>query len=84
MFQIPNKNILAIYVNIKTLKYMPAASWTMYMTNIWVIHFYQYIWGKFNEIILQRYDIFILFAKTFDPKPVLTAYVGCWQSPKIP
>jgi len=42
----------------------------MYMTNIRMIHFYQYIWGKFNEIFLQRNDKFILFAKTFDCKPV--------------
>ena len=33
--------------------------------------FYQYIWGKFNEIFLQRYDTFILFAKTFDLKHVV-------------
>jgi len=25
--------------------------------------FYQYIWGYFNDIILQRYDIFITLVK---------------------
>jgi len=45
------------------------ASWTEYMSNIRAIHFYQYILGLFNKIILQRYDIFISFVKNIDTEP---------------
>ena len=65
-FQIQNKNIPIVYVKFTTLKYMPTALWTAYMSNIGVINFYQNILGWFNKIIVQRYDIFISFEKTFD------------------
>ena len=59
------KNIPIIYVNITTWKYMPGASWSMYMTKKGDA-FYKHIWGDFNRIVLQRYDTFILFVKHFD------------------
>ena len=31
--------------------------------------------GLFNKIIMQRYDIFISFFKTFDTERILTAFV---------
>jgi len=41
------------------------------MTNIRAIHFYQYILGLFNDIILQRYDILISLVKNFVAEKLL-------------
>jgi len=45
------------HVFITTLKYMHKASRTVFMTNIRVLHFYEYIFGQFHQIFLKRYDI---------------------------
>jgi len=42
--------IFLLFVYITTLKCMPRASWTEYMSNIRAQHFYQYILGLFNKI----------------------------------
>jgi len=49
---------------------MPGASGTECMSNIRATHFYQFISGLFNKIILQRYDIFISFVKNIYIEPL--------------
>jgi len=36
---------------------------TVYMSNIMALHFYEYSFGQFYSIILQRYDIFTSYLK---------------------
>jgi len=51
------------YVYFTTLKYMPKASRTVYMSNIRLLHFYEYSFGQFHKISLQTYDIFTSYLK---------------------
>ena len=55
---------------------MTKASKTVYMTNIRVLQFYQYICGQFHEISLQKYDIFTTYLKNFDMETPSPAFVG--------
>jgi len=63
---------------------MPKASKTVYMLNIRVFHIYQYICGQFHKTILQRYDIFTTYLKTFDMETLYPVFVGHLKSSKIP
>jgi len=47
------KIFLFFHVYITTLKYMPKASKTVYMSNIRVLHFYQYSCGQFHKIFAK-------------------------------
>jgi len=40
------------------------------------VTFYQYISGQFNDIIVQRYDIFISYLKNFDMDTLYLVCVG--------
>jgi len=55
---------------------MPKASKTVYMSNIRVLYFYQYICDQFHQIILQRYDIFTTYLKNFDMETLNSVFVG--------
>ena len=61
---------------------MHGASWTVYMSNIRAIHFYQYICGYFSEIILKRYGIFISLVNNVVTKKLFTGFVVSWKSSK--
>jgi len=63
---------------------MPKASKTVYMSNIRVLHFYQYICGQFHKTVLQRYDIFTTYLKNFDMETLYPVFVGQLKSSKIP
>jgi len=64
------------HVYITTLKYMPKASKTVYMSNKRVSHFYQYICGQFYKIMLQRYDTCTTYLKNFDMETQYPVFVG--------
>jgi len=55
---------------------MPKASKTVYMSNIRVLHFYQYICGQFHKISLQRYHIFTTYIENFDMETLYPVFVG--------
>jgi len=40
------------------------------------VTFYKYITGQFNDIIVQRYDIFISNLKNFDMDTLYLEFVG--------
>jgi len=63
---------------------MPKASKTVYMSNIRVLHFYQYICGQLHKTVLQRYDIFTTYLKNFDMETLYPVFVGQLKSSKIP
>ena len=46
------------------------------MSNITVLLLYQYISGQLNDIIVQRYDIFISYLKNFDMDTLYLVFVG--------
>ena len=46
------------------------------MSNITVLLFYQYISGQFNDIIVQRCDIFISYSKNFEMDTLYLVRVG--------
>jgi len=71
-----NEDIPIFHVYITTLKYMPKASKTEYMSNIRVSHFYQNICGQFYKIILQRNDIFTTHLKNFEMETHYPVFVG--------
>jgi len=71
-----NEDIPIFNVYITSLKYMPKASNTVYLSNIRVLHFYHYMCGQFNKIIMQRYDIFTSCLKNYDMGRLLIGLVG--------
>jgi len=46
------------------------------MSNITVLLFYEYIWSQFNDIIVQRYGMFISYLKKFDMDTLYQVFVG--------
>jgi len=72
------KNKMKIFLFFMSIspQYMPKASKTLYMSNIRVLHFYQYICGQFHKIIFQRYDIFTTYLKNFDMKTLYPVFVS--------
>ena len=78
-----NEDIPIVHVNITTLKYMPKEWRTVYMSNIRVLHFHQYICGQFYKIILQRFYIFTSYLKNFHMEPLNRVFVGQSNSSSI-
>jgi len=57
-------NTKILHVNISTSKCTPEASWTVYLSNIGLWYFYQYICGQIIKIILQKSYILISWSNT--------------------